>query len=211
MAAVVVDQTKVHEFVNEKRFDAWLRRNWDKETEVWIKIHKIRSGLPSISPAQAIDVALAWGWIDAIRKGFDDKSFLQRYCPRGRMSVWSQINVANVERLVAAKRMQPSGMAQVEAAKADGRWARAYRVSKTVAPPELLAAIRARPKAHAMYEKLSAQNRFALTFRVLGLRTEAGRKKRIAAFVEMLDRGEAIHPNKAPRPTRPPASRSGRF
>jgi uncharacterized protein YdeI (YjbR/CyaY-like superfamily) len=203
MAAVRVDPTKVHEFANEKRFDAWLRRNWDKETEVWIKIHKNRSGLPSISPAQAIDVALTWGWIDAIRKGFDEHSFLQRYCPRGKKSVWSQINVANVERLIAAKKMHPPGMAKVEAAKADGRWARAYRVSTTIAPPELLAAIRARPKARAMYETLSAQNRFALTFRVLGLKTEAGRKKRIAAFVEMLERGETIYPNKAARPARP--------
>ncbi len=194
MAPVQVDPTKVHAFANEQRFDAWLRRNWNKETEVWIKIHKVGSGLPSISPAQAIDVALTWGWIDAIRKSFDDRSFLQRYCPRGKKSVWSQINVANVERLIAAKRMQPSGMAQVEAAKADGRWARAYRVSTTAAPPDLVAAIRARPKAQAMYDTLSKQNRFALTFRVLALRTEAGRKKRIAAFVEMLERGETIHP-----------------
>jgi uncharacterized protein YdeI (YjbR/CyaY-like superfamily) len=210
MAAVQVDPTKVHEFANEQRFEAWLRHNWDKETEVWIKIHKVRSGLPSISPTQAIDVALTWGWIDAIRKGFDDDSFLQRYCPRGKKSVWSQVNVANVERLIAEKKMHPSGMAQVEAAKADGRWARAYSMTKTAAPPELLAAIRARPKAQAMYEKLSAQNRFALTFRVLGLRTEDGRKNRIAAFVEMLERGETIHPNKASRPTRSPASRSRR-
>ena len=199
MAAVRVDPTKVHEFATEARFDAWLRRNWNRETEVWIKIHKTRSGLPSITPAQAIDVALTWGWIDAIRKSLDDQSFLQRYCPRGKKSVWSQINVANVERLAAAKRMHPSGMAQVEAAKADGRWKRAYRMTKTEAPPELLAAVRARPKARAMYAKLSAQNRFALTFRVLALRTEAGRKKRIAAFVEMLERGETIHPNTAPR------------
>ena len=211
MAAVRVDPTKVHEFMTQERFDAWLRRNWDKETEVWIKIHKTRSGLPSITPAQAIDVALTWGWIDAIRKSFDDKSFLQRYCPRRKNSVWSQINVANVERLVATKKMHPSGMAQVEAAKADGRWDRAYRVSKTIAPPELLAAVHARPKASEMYEKLSAQNRNALTFRILALRTEAGRKKRIAAFVEMLERGETIYPNKSPRPTRPPASRSQRF
>ncbi|MBK7861616.1 MAG: YdeI/OmpD-associated family protein [Archangiaceae bacterium] len=208
MAAVRVDPKKVHEFANEERFEAWLRRNWDQETEVWIKIHKARSGLPSITPAQAIDVALAWGWIDAIRKSFDEHSFLQRYCPRGKKSVWSQVNVANVERLTAAKKMQPPGLAQVEAAKADGRWARAYRMTKTEAPPELLAAIRARPKAAAMYEQLSAQNRFALTFRVLALRTEAGRTKRIAAFVEMLERGETLHPNRARRAARPPRASS---
>lgn len=202
MAPVRIDPTKVHEFANEKSFDDWLRRNWNKETETWIKIHKTGSGLPSITPAQAIDVALTWGWIDAIRKRLDDQSFLQRYCPRGKKSVWSQINIANVERLSAAKRMQPSGLAQVEAAKADGRWGRAYRMTKTEAPPELLAAINARPKARAMYEKLSAQNRFSLTFRLLALRTEEGRKKRIAAFVEMLERGETIHPNKTSRPAR---------
>jgi len=193
---VKVDPAKVHEFPSEQRFDAWLRKHWDRETEVWIKIHKVSSGLASITPAQAIDVALTWGWIDAIRKGFDEKSFLQRYCPRGKKSVWSQVNVANVERLIAAKRMQPSGLAQVAAAKADGRWDSAYRMSKAEAPPDLLAAIRARPKARAMYEQLSKQNRFALTFRVLALRTEAGRKKRIAAFVEMLERGETPYPNK---------------
>src|SRR5262245_15698023 len=119
MAPVRVDPAKVHEFANEKRFDAWLRRNWNKETEVWIKIHKVSSWLPSITPAEAIDVVLTWGWIDAIRKGLDEKSFLQRYCPRGKKSVWSQINIANVERLTAANRMKPSGLAQVEAAKAD--------------------------------------------------------------------------------------------
>lgn len=198
MAPVHIDPSKVHEFVTQQHFDAWLRRNWNKETEVWIKIHKVRSGLPSITPAEAIDVVLTWGWIDAIRKGFDDQSFLQRYCPRGKKSVWSQINVANVERLAAAKRMQPSGMAQVDAAKADGRWARAYRAASAEPPPDLLAALRARPKARATYETLSAQNRFAIIFRVLALRTEAGRKKRIAAFVEMLQQGETIYPNKAP-------------
>lgn len=197
MAAVRVDPAKVHEFRDEKGFDAWLRRHWDTETEVWIKIHKVHSGRATISPAQAIDVALTWGWIDAIRKGLDDDSFLQRYCPRGKKSVWSAVNVANVERLLAAGRMQPSGLAQVEAARADGRWDRAYRMKETNAPPELLSAIHARPRARATYETLSAQNRFALTFRVLALRTGEGRKKRIAAFVEMLERGETIYPQKA--------------
>lgn len=194
MAAVRVDPSRVHEFRDERSFDAWLRKHWDREQEVWIKIHKVRSGLPSITPTEAIDVALCWGWIDGIRKGFDEQSFLQRYTPRGKRSVWSQINVANVERLTKAKRMKPSGLAQVAAAKADGRWENAYRM-KAEPPADLLAAIRAEPKALAMYEKLSAQNRFALTFRTLAMKTEAGRKKKIAALVEMLRKGETIHPN----------------
>ncbi len=109
--------------------------------------------------------------------------------------MWSQINVANVERLIKAGKMQPSGRAQVEAAKADGRWERAYSMSKSEAPADLLAAIRAEPKALLAYETLSSQNRFALTFRTLAMKTSAGRAKKIAAFVAMLKKGETIYPN----------------
>lgn len=201
MAAMKVDPSKVFEFETEKSFYTWLGKNWDKQTEVWIKIHKVKSGLLSITPAQAIDVVLCWGWIDGIRKGLDETSFLQRYSPRGKKSVWSQVNVANVERLVAAGKMKPSGLAQVEAAKADGRWAKAYSVSKTEVPKDLIAAIRAVPKAQAMYDALSAQNRFALTFRVMNIKGEEARKKRIAAFVAMLAKGETIYPQSAKKKT----------
>lgn|GEM_PF-844668 len=170
-----VDPNRVREFVDEESFYQWLREHRDDEPEVWIRLFKVRSGHASITPVQAIDVCLCWGWIDAVRKGLDEVSFLQRYCPRGKKSVWSQINVANVERLIAAGRMQPSGLAHVEAAKADGRWARAYRVSTSETPADLLAAIEAEPEAAAMYETLSSQNRFALTFRTLAMKTEAGR------------------------------------
>lgn len=194
MASVKVDPSRVHAFVDEKSFAQWLSKHWDKETEVWIRIYKLKSGKPSITPAQAIDVCLCWGWIDAIRKGLDEESFLQRYTRRGPKSTWSQINVANVERLTKAGKMKPSGQLHVEAAKADGRWANAYRQKATETPPDLLAAIRADPKAHAMYETLSAQNRFAMNFRTLSLKTPAGRSKKIAAFVEMLRKGETIYP-----------------
>lgn len=194
MAPVQVDPRRVREFRDAKSFDSWLGKHWDKEPEVWIKIHKVGSGRPTISPKEAIDVALCWGWIDAIRKSFDEQSFLQRYTPRGKKSVWSAINVANVARLIGEKRMQPSGLAHVEAAKADGRWERAYSVRATKAPADLLAAIAASPKAQAAYDALSAQNRFALSFRTLAMKTDAGRSKRIAAFVAMLERGETIYP-----------------
>jgi uncharacterized protein YdeI (YjbR/CyaY-like superfamily) len=190
-----VDPKKVREFEDGDAFYTWLSKHAHKETEVWIKIHKVRSGKASISPAEAIDAALSWGWIDGIRKGFDEQSFLQRYTPRGKKSVWSQINVANVARLTREGKMQPAGLAQVEAAKADGRWTKAYAMAKTKPPPDLLAAIEASPKARAMYATLSAQNRFALTFRTLALKTEEGRKRRIAAFVEMLAKGKTIYPN----------------
>src|SRR5690606_38538641 len=127
----------------------------------------------------------------AIRKGLDQTSFLQRYTPRGKKSVWSKINVDNVERLVAEGRMTEHGLKHVEAARADGRWDRAYRVSGAEMPADLLAAIEFDLTAKSMFDKLSAQNRFALIFRLNNLKTEAGRQKRIAAFVEMLKRGEA--------------------
>ena len=194
MAPVKVDPDKVHEFPTEASFHKWLGKHHDKESEVWIKIHKVGSGLKSITPKEAIDVVLCWGWIDGIRKGFDERSFLQRYTPRGRKSVWSQINVDNVARLVEARRMTAHGLKQVEAAKQDGRWDRAYRTKDAKIPDDLQAAIDAEPKAKAMLARLNAQNRFALAFQLNNLKTEAGRKRKIAAFVEMLKRGETLYP-----------------
>jgi uncharacterized protein YdeI (YjbR/CyaY-like superfamily) len=195
MPPIKVDPDHVQEFVDADAFYAWLGQNHDKQPEVWIKIHKVGSGLPSINAKQAIEVVLCWGWIDGVRKGFDEKSFLQRYTPRGRKSIWSQINVDNVARLIADGRMTEHGLREVEAAKADGRWARAYGSGQDMKIPEdLQAAIDASPKAKAMLATLSAQNRFALAFRVHNMKTEAGRKKKIADFVAMLERGETIYP-----------------
>jgi uncharacterized protein YdeI (YjbR/CyaY-like superfamily) len=195
MASIKVDLDKVREFKDAESFYRWLAKHHDKESELWIKIHKLDSGLPSITPKEAIDVVLCWGWIDAVRKGFDDKSYLQRYTPRGRSSIWSQINVDNVARLITESRMTGHGLKHVEAAKADGRWDRAYKSGKKMSiPDDLQAAIDAVPKAKAMLQNLSEQNRFALAFRVHNMKTEAGRKKKIETFVEMLKRGETIYP-----------------
>jgi uncharacterized protein YdeI (YjbR/CyaY-like superfamily) len=197
MAAIEVNPAHVHEFVDADAFHDWLSRHHDKQTEVWIKIHKVGSGLASITAKQAIDVVLCWGWIDAVRKGFDEQSFLQRYTPRGRKSIWSQINVDNVARLIAEKRMTQHGLREVEAAKADGRWDKAYGSGKGMKiPDDLQAAIDANPKAKAMLAKLTEQNRFALAFRTHNMKTEAGRKKKIETFVAMLERGETVHPQK---------------
>jgi len=197
MAPVTVDPRKVFEFVDEASFHAWLARHHDQQDEVWIKIHKVGSGRPSITVKQAIDVVLCWGWIDAVRKGLDDTSYLQRYTPRRARSVWSKINVDNVARLIQEGRMTPHGLKEVEAAKADGRWERAYGSGKAMRiPDDLQAAIDAEPQAKAMLGRLSAQNRFALAFRVHHMKTEAGRRKKIDTFVAMLARGETIYPQK---------------
>jgi uncharacterized protein YdeI (YjbR/CyaY-like superfamily) len=196
MPPVKVDPKKVREFTDAQSFYDWLSKHHETETEVWIKIHKLSSGLPSITPVEAIDVVLCWGWIDAIRKGLDDKSYLQRYTWRGKKSTWSQINVDNVARLIAEGRMTPHGLKHVEAAKADGRWDKAYRAKGAEMPADLQAAIDAEPAAKAMFETLNSQNRFALIFRTINLKTEAGRRKKIADIVAMLKRGETIYPQK---------------
>jgi uncharacterized protein YdeI (YjbR/CyaY-like superfamily) len=195
MAPVKIDPAKVREFKDAASFYKWLARHHDKNDEVWIKIHKVDSGLKSITPKEAIDAVLCWGWIDGLRKGFDKQSFLQRYSPRGRKSVWSQINVDNVARLIKESMMTEHGLRHVEAAKADGRWDRAYKAGKDMKiPVDLQAAIDAESKAKAMLAKLSEQNRFALAFRTHNMKTAAGRKKKIETFVAMLRRGETIYP-----------------
>jgi uncharacterized protein YdeI (YjbR/CyaY-like superfamily) len=197
MASVAVDPRHVHEFADEQRFHAWLAQHHATADEVWIKIHKQGSGLASVTPKQAIDVALCWGWIDGLRKGLDDQSFLQRYTQRRSKSVWSQINVANVARLIEQGRMTEHGLQAVEAAKADGRWDRAYGSGKAMTiPDDLQAAIDAEPHARKMLTKLSAQNRFALAFRVHHMKTAAGRQRKIEAMVDMLKRGETIYPQR---------------
>ena len=196
MPPVHVDPAKVREFASKDAFYDWLKANHDKEDEVWIRIFKKGSGIQSIDAVEAIDVVLCWGWIDAIRKGWDDVSFVQRYTHRGRKSAWSDVNKANVARLVDEGKMTEHGLRHVELAKADGRWDASYRTTMDP-PPDLLAAIEASPKAHEFYRTLTSQNRFALIFRVINLKTPAARARKIAGFVEMLEKGETIYPQKA--------------
>ena len=200
MAAIVPDPRKIKSFRSEAAFAAWMRRHHARETELWLKIHKQGSGLPSVTNAQALDVALCWGWIDGIRKSFDEESFLQRYTPRRGRSIWSQINRDHVARLTAAGRMTPHGQSQVDAAKADGRWDAAYApmrsASEATIPEDLRAAIDANPRARKTFQTLGRQNLFSLAFRTNNMKTPAGRAKKIAALVAMLARGETIAPER---------------
>src|SRR5687767_3768684 len=166
MAPIVPSPAKIRSFRNEAAFERWMSANHEREDEIWLKVHKKDSGLPSVTPAQALDVVLCWGWIDGIRKAFDERSFLQRYTPRGPKSNWSQINRGHVARLVAAGRMTPHGQRQVDAARADGRWDAAYApVRATTAatvPADLRAAIDRNPRARRTFQTLSKQNLFSL-------------------------------------------------
>jgi uncharacterized protein YdeI (YjbR/CyaY-like superfamily) len=197
MGTIVPDPARIKSFRTAAAFERWLRANHDKAPEIWLKIHKKHSGLPTVTASDALDVALCWGWIDSQRKGFDERSFLQRYSPRGARSVWSQINRASVARLIKAGRMTPHGLRQVDLAKADGRWAAAYapmrKASAATVPADLRAAIDADPRAQETFRTLNRQNLFALAFRTNALKTPAGRARKIAALVAMLARGDTPH------------------
>ena len=200
MAAIIPDPTRIKSFRTAAAFVAWLSANHAKQPELWLKIHKKDSGLPTVTYAEALDAALCWGWIDGTRKSFDERSFLQRYTPRGGKSVWSQINRGHVARLTAEGRMTPHGQRQVDAAKADGRWDAAYapirEATESTVPADLRAAIGANPLARKTFQTLGKQNLFALAFRTNAMKTPAGRAKKIAALVDMLARGETISPER---------------
>jgi uncharacterized protein YdeI (YjbR/CyaY-like superfamily) len=198
MAPVVPNPKKIKSFKSEAAFEAWLRDNHTSETEIWLRIYRKGSGRPTVTNAEALDVALCWGWIDGIRKRLDDTSYLQRYSPRRARSIWSQINREHIGRLTAAGRIKPSGQRQVDAARADGRWAAAYAPMRAATaatiPADLRAAIDANPRARRTFVTLGRQSLFALAFRTNNMKTPAGRARKIASLVAMLARGEAIVP-----------------
>jgi uncharacterized protein YdeI (YjbR/CyaY-like superfamily) len=203
MPPIIPDPTKIRSFRTEADLERWMKANHARESELWLRLYKKDSGEPTVTAAQALDVALCWGWIDGIRKSFDDRSFLQRYTPRRARSMWSQINRDHIARLAAAGRMTPHGQRQVDAAKADGRWDAAYapirNASAASIPEDLRAAIAANPRARKTFSTLGKVNLFALAFRTNHMKTPAGRAKKIAALVAMLARGETIVPERRPK------------
>jgi len=198
MAPIIPNPKKIKGFRTADAFEAWLAKNHASETELWLKIHKKDSGKPTVTYAEALDVALCWGWIDGLKKSLDESSFLQRFTPRTAKSIWSQVNRDHIARLALAGRMTPHGQRQVDAAKADGRWAAAYApirsASTDTIPDDLRAAIEANARARKTFKTLGRTNLFALAFRTNNMKTPAGRAKKIATLVAMLARGETIVP-----------------
>jgi uncharacterized protein YdeI (YjbR/CyaY-like superfamily) len=185
-------------FKNAKAFEAWLKKNHAKSDGLWLMIAKRGAAEPSVTYPEAVEIALCWGWIDGQKKALDDQHFLQRFTPRRARSIWSKINVDKVAALTAAGRMQPPGQAQVEAAKADGRWAQAYDGAKTsTVPDDLAAALDANPPAKAFFANVNASNRYAVLWRIQTAVKPETRAKRIAQLVDMLARGETVHIFKA--------------
>jgi len=175
------------DFPDVAEWDSWLAAHHEVRAEEWLRIAKRNSGITSITPAEALDVALCYGWIDGQRKAYDEVSFLQRYSRRRPRSSWSKVNVAKVEALTAAGRMRPAGLAEVAAAKADGRWDAAYQSQRTAeVPPDLAAALAADPRAGAAFERLGRSGRYAVILPLLKARTPQARARILARAVARL-------------------------
>jgi uncharacterized protein YdeI (YjbR/CyaY-like superfamily) len=184
----------VQTFENRREWERWLAKKGTSSGGLWVKLAKKDSGLVSISKADAVEVAIAHGWIDGQLDRHDAKYWLVRFTPRGPKSKWSQTNRDTADRLIVAKRMTRRGLAEVENAKADGRWATAYASqSKATIPDDLRKALQKNKSANAFFSTVSAANRYAVLYRVHDAKTPVTRAARIEKFVAMLARGETLH------------------
>lgn len=182
-------------FSDQNAWEKWLKSNHCKSSGIWMKLAKKDSGTPSITYAEAIEVALCYGWIDGQKQSHSAEAWLQKFTPRGRRSIWSKINREKALALLESGRMQPAGLAEIERAKRDGRWKQAYDSPKNAAmPSDLQAALNKNQRAKAFFATLEGRNRYAILWRVQTAKKPETRAKRIALFVEMLERGEKLHP-----------------
>jgi len=181
-------------FESQAAWEAWLEEHHASANGVWVRIAKANSSIPCVSRADALDSALCFGWIDGQARSFDEDTYLQKFTPRTKRSIWSKRNREHVDRLIAAGRMRPAGLAAIEAAKADGRWDRAYDSPATATvPADLQAALDAVPEAKAFFATLNSQNRYAILHRIQTAVKPETRARRIEKFVDMLRRGEKIY------------------
>ena len=188
------EEFEVRPFASPAEFEAWLEAEHERAPGVYVKLAKKAAGIPSITAAEAVEVALCFGWIDGRGNRVDDDWFTVRYTPRRAKSVWSQKNVETVARLTAQGRMRPAGLAAVRAAQDDGRWDRAYAGPATITvPDDLAAALAADPAAAAAFEALDRTNRYSVLWRVHTAATPQTRATRVAAAVQMLAEGRRSH------------------
>jgi uncharacterized protein YdeI (YjbR/CyaY-like superfamily) len=182
-------------FPSAAEWEAWLEANHNSSEGVWLKIAKKGRGIASVTNAQALDASLCFGWINGRREALDDDYYLQRYTRRRPSSKWSRINVEKVAKLTAAGRMRPAGLAEVERAKADGRWDAAYESPKRMGvPDDLERELAARPAAREFFKRLDSRNRYAILYRLAEAKRPETRARRLAKFVAMLEAGERIYP-----------------
>jgi|SRR6476620_2898094 len=190
----MADELPIRLFADPGALEAWLEKSHGTSDGVWLKIAKKGSGKRSVTYAEALELALCFGWIDSQKRSFDEQYFLQRFTPRRPRGRWSQINREKAEALIAAGRMRPAGQAEVEAAKADGRWDAAYAGQRTAeVPADLQRELDARPAAAEFFAGLDGANRYAIVYRLNDAKRPETRERRLRKFLAMLERGEKIH------------------
>ena|ERR687895_1678525 len=182
-------------FQSAREWEEWLATNHASSVGIWLRFFKKGSGKPTVTHDEALDVALCYGWIDGQAKKYDELSWLHKFTPRRARSVWSRRNTEHVERLIKENRMKPPGLAEVEAAKADGRWTKAYdSPSKMTMPEDFLKELSKNKEAKAFFETLNKANIYAIAWRLQTAKKPQTREKRMKAILTMLAKGEKFHP-----------------
>jgi uncharacterized protein YdeI (YjbR/CyaY-like superfamily) len=184
------DPAKILVFASPKDLSRWLKENHATESELWVRILKIKTGIPSVTWDDIVLEVLCWGWIDGIKKSIDDHSYLQRITPRKARSIWSKRNREHVERLINEGRLMESGLAHVTAAKADGRWENAYAVSEIKVPEEFLAALESKPDAKQFFETLTKSSHYVIAHGLTSAKKPETKQRRFETFMAMLCRKE---------------------
>jgi uncharacterized protein YdeI (YjbR/CyaY-like superfamily) len=189
------DDLPQHAFASAADWEQWLERYHAASEGLWIRMAKRDAGIDSVRYPEVLDSAICFGWIDGRREALDQRYFLQRFTPRRPRSRWSRINRDKAERLIAADRMRPAGLTEVERAQADGRWDAAYDSQRSISiPDDLQRELDARPKARAFFAELNSQNRYAILYRLQDAKKPETRAQRLTKFVAMLEAGERIYP-----------------
>ena len=188
------DDRPIMVFETARAWEAWLTKHGESSPGIYIRIAKKDSGMRSVTYAEALEIALCHGWIDAIKRSYDEASFLQKFLPRTPKSIWSQVNKKKVQELIKAGLMRPAGLAAVERAKASGQWKNAYAPASSITvPPDLKEALRRNKKAAVFFKTLKGSNRYAILHRLHTAKKEDTRARRLAHFIGMLERGETLH------------------
>jgi uncharacterized protein YdeI (YjbR/CyaY-like superfamily) len=188
------DNLPIRIFKTSDEWEKWLDKNHGSATGIWLQLYKKVSGKPSINHKEALEVALCYGWIDGVANKFDETSYLQRFTPRRPKSIWSKKNIENVNRLIAAGKMKPAGVKEIESAKADGRWDAAYDSPANMEiPKDFLKELSKNAKAKKIFQTLNRTNIFSITWRLQTAKKPETREKRMKAILEMLSKGRKFH------------------
>ena len=181
-------------FQSQKKWRDWLLKNHATFNGVWLRLYKKNSDVKSINHDQALDEALCFGWIDGQAKSYDEQSYLQKFTPRRKGSIWSKRNTDNIKRLIKERKMHPSGLAEVEKAKADGRWEKAYDSPANMkVPDDFLKELSKKPKALAFFKTLNKTNKYSIAWRIQTAKKSETRQKRVQAIIEMMEEGKKFH------------------